>query len=60
MAGLYYIGPTTDGRDTETHLNTEGELTSGFSRLYVQGRVSEKVALKSYWGLLSSTSGSTL
>ena len=41
MAGLYYVGPTTDGRDTESRQHTEDELTSGFSRLYVQGRVSE-------------------
>lgn len=46
MAGLYYIGPTTDGRDAESRQHTEDELTSGFSRLYVTGRVSEKVALR--------------
>lgn len=46
MAGLYYIGPTTDGRDTESRQHTETALTSGFSRAYVQGRVGEKVALR--------------
>lgn len=46
MAGLYNVGVIDHGRDIESRTHTEGTLTSGFSRAYVQGRVAEKVILR--------------
>lgn len=52
MAGLSYVGvDPSAGRDTENRINVEDQLTTGISRLYVQGRVAElaaPLASKSY------------